>query len=74
MSKNFHIINHAKEQLIKRGIIPSNYSCKEIQQFIYNQCISDNVKIYTSLRSTIYIYNNVEYVFNKNTLITSIVH
>ncbi len=72
MSKNFSIANHALDRLIDRGIIQPGISCKQIRQYIYIQCQS--AMIYQSNRSIIYIYGNVEYVFCKNTLITSIVH
>ena len=73
MTKSFYITNHAKGQMEERGIIPVNCPLYQAKEMIYNQIISTN-NIYESLRSVIYIVNDIEYIFKKNTLITAIKH
>jgi len=74
MTKSFHITDHAKGQMEERGIIPVNCPLYQVKEMIYDQITTNNTNIYESLRSIIYIVDNIEYIFKRNTLITAIKH
>jgi hypothetical protein len=62
--QNIKISTHGYKQMIDRGLIPSKCPFKQARSIIYNY-IKES-QSYKSLRSTIYMINNYEFVFSNS--------